>query len=97
MYVSVCGMYAWLVVVVVRHEVLDGVVGQQLAELVGELRGERLVRRHDERRPLDLLDEPGGRGRLARPGGAEEHDVLLPAVIRCVSSAMAGGWSPLGW
>ena len=33
-----------LVVVVVRDEVLDGVVGQQLAELVGELRGERLVR-----------------------------------------------------
>ena len=35
-----------LVVVVVGDEVLDGVVGQQLAELVGQLRGQRLVVRH---------------------------------------------------
>ena len=33
-----------LVVVVVGDEVLDGVVRQQLAELVGELGGQRLVR-----------------------------------------------------
>ena len=42
-----------LVVVVVRDEVLDGVVGEELAELVAELRGERLVVRDHERRPLD--------------------------------------------
>ena len=64
-----------LVVVVVADEVLDGVVGQQLAELVGQLRGERLVGRHDEGRPLDLLDEPGRRRRLAGAGGAEQDGV----------------------
>ena len=67
-----------LVVVVVRDEVLDRVVGQQLAELGGQLRGERLVGRHHERRPLHLLDQPGRRRRLAGAGGAEQHDVLLP-------------------
>ena len=36
-----------LVVVVVRDEVLDGVVREELAELVAELRGERLVVRDD--------------------------------------------------
>ena len=41
-----------LVVVVVGDEVLDGVVRQQLAELVGELGGQGLVGRHDERGPL---------------------------------------------
>ena len=41
-----------LVVVVVRDEVLDRVAGEELAELVAELRGERLVVRDHERRPL---------------------------------------------
>ena len=66
-----------LVVVVVGDEVLDRVVGQQLAELVGQLRGQGLVRRHDQGRPLDLLDQPGGRRRLAGAGRAEQHDVVL--------------------
>jgi len=48
-----------------------------VAELVSQLRGEGLVRRHDERRPLDGLDEPGRRRRLAGSGGAEQDDVLL--------------------
>ena len=66
-----------LVVVVVGHEVLDRVVGQQLAELVGQLGGQGLVRRHDEGRSLDLLDDPGGRRGLAGAGRAEQHDVVL--------------------
>ena len=67
-----------LVVVVVGDEVLDRVVGQQLAELVGQLGGEGLVRGHHQRRPLQPLDQPGrGRG-LAGAGGAEQHDVALP-------------------
>ena len=41
-----------LVVVVVRDEVLDRVVGEELAELVAELGGERLVVRDHERRAL---------------------------------------------
>ena len=65
-----------LVVVVVGDEVLDGVVGEELPELVAELRGQRLVVRDDQRRALELLDDPGhGRG-LAGARGAEEGLVL---------------------
>ena len=66
-----------LVVVVVGDEVLDRVVGQQLAELVGELGRQRLVGRHHQGGPLQPLDQPGGGGGLAGAGGAEQHDVLL--------------------
>ena len=68
----------WLVVVVVRHEVLDGVARQQLAELVRKLRGQRLVGSHDEGRSLEFLDEPGGGRRLAGAGSPQQHYVLLP-------------------
>ena len=60
-----------LVVVVVGDEVLDRVRREELAELVAELRGERLVVGDHERRALDLLDDPGHRRRLARAGRAE--------------------------
>ena len=66
-----------LVVVVVRDEVLDGVVRQELAELVGQLGGQRLVRRHHQRGALELLDHPRGGGGLAGAGRAEQDDVLL--------------------
>ena len=68
-----------LVVVVVGDEVLDGVLREELAELVAELRSERLVVRDHERRALELLHHPGHRRRLAGPGRAEER---LPAVPR---------------
>ena len=70
----------WLVVVVVRDEVLDGVVGHELAELVRELGGQGLVVGEHERGPLHLLDEPGRRRRLAGSGGTEQHDVGLAGV-----------------
>ena len=66
-----------LVVVVVRDEVLDRVVREELAELVAELRGERLVVRDHERRALELLDDPGHRRRLAGAGRAEQRLVAL--------------------
>ena len=62
-----------LVVVVVGDEVLDRVVREELAELVAELRGQRLVVRDHERGPLDLLDDPGHRRRLAGAGRAEQR------------------------
>ena len=62
-----------LEVVVVRDEVLDRVLREELAELVAELRRERLVVRDDERRALELLDRPGHRRRLAGAGGAEDR------------------------
>ena len=61
-----------LVVVVVGDEVLDRVLGEELAELVAELRGERLVVSDHQGRPLDALDRRGHRERLAGPGGARE-------------------------
>ena len=67
-----------LEVVVVRDEVLDRVVGEELAELVAELRRERLVVRDDERGALELLDRPRHRGRLARPGRAEDRLEAVP-------------------
>ena len=68
-----------LVVVVVGDEVLDGVLREELAKLVAELRGERLVVRDHERRALELLHHPRHRRRLARAGGPEER---LPTVPR---------------
>ena len=62
-----------LVVVVVGDEVLDRVLGEELAELVAELRGERLVVGDHERRALELLHHPGHRRRLAGAGRAEER------------------------
>ena len=73
-----------LVVVVVGDEVLDGVVREELPELVAELRGERLVVRDDQRRLLHLLDDPGHRRRLA--GAGRPEDGLEP-----VARAQAGG------
>jgi hypothetical protein len=58
----------WLVVVVVGDEELDAVVRQHVAELGGELGGERLVGLDDQGRPLELLDHPGDGGGLARAG-----------------------------
>ena len=69
-----------LVVVVVRDEVLNGVVRQHFPQLVGQLRGQRLVRRHHQRRPLQPFDQPGGGRGLTGAGGAEEHHVALPRV-----------------
>ena len=60
-----------LVVVVVGDEVLDGVVREELPELVAELRRERLVVGDHERRPAGLLDRPGHRRRLAGAGRAD--------------------------
>ena len=62
-----------LVVVVVGDEVLDGVRREELAELVAQLRRERLVVRDHEGRSLQLLDQPRHRRRLPRARRAEER------------------------
>ncbi len=62
-----------LIVVVVRDEVLDGVVREELAEFGVELRGQRLVGREHERRAAGLRDDVRHRERLARAGDAEER------------------------
>ena len=85
-----------LVVVVVADEVLDGVVGEELADLAVELGRERLVRREHQRRPPSR-DDVADREGLPRPGDAEEDLVLVVArepVARAPRSP--AGWSPFG-
>src|SRR5262249_33778737 len=60
-----------------RDEVLDRAVREELAELVAELRRERLVVGDDQRRAADLLDRPRHRRRLAGAGRADERLVAL--------------------
>ena len=100
-----------LVVVVVGDEVLDGVLREEIAELLRELCRERLVGRDDERRFLDGLDGLGHGVRLAGAGDAEERLVahaLEDAVrqpvdgLRLVASRFEVGDDPerrsgLGW
>src|ERR1019366_530728 len=62
-----------LVVVVVRDEVLDGVVRKEGLELAIELRGEGLVVREDEGGPADVPDDTGDGHRLAGACDAEER------------------------
>ena len=62
-----------LVVVVVGHEVLHRVLGEQLFELRAQLRRQRLVVRQHQRRPLHALDDVGHRKGLARAGHAQQH------------------------
>jgi hypothetical protein len=73
-----------LVVVVVGDEVLDAVVREELAELVGQLGGQRLVGGQHQRGPLQVLDRPGDGGALAGPGDAEEglEPVARPDALR---------------
>ena len=86
-----------LVVVVVGDEVLHAVVREELAELVGELGGERLVRGQHEGGLLHLLDGPADRGALARPGDARGGSGTdRPRWMLSVRAATAVGWSPAG-
>ena len=62
-----------LVVVVVGDEVLDRVVREELPELAVELRGQRLVVRQHQRRPLHALDHVGDGEGLAGAGDAEQR------------------------
>jgi len=64
-----------LVVVVVRHEIFDGVRREERPELAEELRGQGLVRRDDEGRPVDARHHVGDRVRFARAGHAAQHHV----------------------
>ena len=68
-----------LVVVVVADEVLDRVLREEAAELLEELRGQGLVVRHHQRRPVQLGDHLGHGERLAGTGDAEQDLVLVAA------------------
>src|SRR5262245_28512907 len=69
-----------LVVVVVADEVLDGVVGEETPELLEELRGQRLVVDHHQRRPVHSGDGLRHRERLAGAGDTEQDLVGVTAI-----------------
>ena len=69
-----------LVVVVVRDEIDDGVVRKELAHLGGDLRGQGLVRLHDERRAVQGLDRLCHGEGLARARDAHEGLVAKPVL-----------------
>ena len=79
-----------LVVVVVADEVVDGVVGKEVAELRVQLGREGLVVGEDERRPADPGDAIGHRERLAGAGHAHE-DLRGPLLGDPADEALDGG------
>ena len=80
-----------LVVVVVAHEVHDGVVGEELAHLARDLRRERLVGLHDERGLLHRLDGLGHREGLATSRDAQKR-LVAKAVLHALRKACDGLW-----
>ncbi len=62
-----------LIVVEVRDEILDRVVGKKVAELGAQLGGERLVVAQHQRRLLHQLDHARHRHGFAAPGDAEQR------------------------
>ncbi len=62
-----------LVVIEVADEIFDRVAREELFELRVKLRGERLVVRNDERRPVEFADDIRDREGLAGTGHAEER------------------------
>jgi len=78
-----------LVVVEVAHEVLDGVLREELAELGVELRGERLVVGQDERRLLDPGDGRGDREGLSGACGPQQH-LVLDALRQALGQTLDG-------
>ena len=71
-----------LIVVEVADEVLDRVVREEVLELRVELRRERLVVAHDQRRPADLLDDVRHCEGLPRARHAEQRLVHVPGADR---------------
>ncbi len=68
-----------LVIVVVADEVLDRVVGEELAELAVELGRERLVVRHHQGRALDPVDDVTDGEGLAGPRHSQQRLVRQAA------------------
>ena len=69
-----------LVVVVIGDEILHRVLGKEALHLAIELGGQRLVRRQDQGRALQMLDDMGHGEGLARAGNAQQDLVALLAL-----------------
>ena len=79
-----------LIIIVVRHEVLDRIVGEKLPELAVELRGQGFVMRHHDGRPLQALNHMGHGEGLARTGHAEQR-LRRQAGLDAVNQRLDGG------
>ena len=78
-----------LVIIVVGDEVFHRVLREKLLELRAQLRGEGLVVRQHERRPLDLFDDARHRERLARARDTEQ-DLLVEAHLHALRQLFDG-------
>ena len=72
-----------LVIVVIRDEVDDGVIGKKLLELARQLGGKRFIGSHDKRWLAERLDGLGHRERLAGTGDAEE-DLIAVTILHAL-------------
>ena len=69
-----------LVIVVIGDEVLNGVLREELPQLVAELGRQGFVVGQHQRRPAGLGDHVGHRERLARARGPQQRLITLAAV-----------------
>ena len=66
-----------LVVIVIGHEIFHRIMRKERFHLAVKLGREGLVRRQDQCRAIQFLDDMGHRKCLARPGNAEQHLVFF--------------------
>ncbi len=66
-----------LIVVIVAHEIFDGIFGKQLFEFIIELRRQGLIRGDDQRRFLNPGNDMGHGKGLAGPGHSQKDIVAL--------------------
>src|SRR5580704_6900382 len=68
-----------LVIIVVADEIFDRVLGEEIAELMEELGGQRLIVREHQCRPAHLLDDLGHGEGFAGAGHAEQNLMFFAA------------------
>ena len=85
-----------LVVVVIRNEVLDRIVGKQVAHLAVKLGSQSFVGSEDEGRALTLGNDVRHREGFARPGDPEQ-DLILLALTDARHEGLDGGRLIAGW
>jgi len=70
-----------LVVVVIRDEIFDRIIGVQISEFLVQLGRQRLVVGQHERRRIEFLDDPRDRVRLSGAGHAKQGLFVHPALV----------------
>ena len=78
-----------LIIVVVRDEILHGVIREKLAKLRAQLRRKGLIVRQNERRAVELFDNARHGEGLARAGDAEQN-LLIESVFDAAHERLYG-------